>query len=478
MTHAVRVFEPHGFDSPKHFYPEVLNAHIHPLVKFFFSMSNERIARRYAHLHPDASIDAICEALEHTPEHMRWGGADLFYTTSEHGVRQMVLIETNSSPSGQKSMPVLDDWQEQGGYRLLLERAFLPMLRRRRGVRDGVLAVLYDKNEVETTGYAATLSTLTGEKVYLVPWRHDDVDPPARVENGVIWIRHEEEWLPVRGAIKYVTQRPWSRIPPVTKTLILNSTLVCLSGGRNKLLAAKAYDLHNAKLEGTGLKISVPETIWDVSLNEVPLWVERMGGVAVVKVPYSNAGQGVYTITSDEELEAFMSEDHRYDKFIVQALIGNRTWTSRSSSGRLYHVGTVPDRAGNIFVADVRLMVGGGDRGFFPVALYARRAHTPLSERLGASHDSWSMLGTNLSYKDGRGEWATDTSRLLLMDSRNFNRLGLGLDDLVEAYIQTVLAMTAIDDMAGRLLTSKGLFRRRYFGVINEDERLVQEIVK
>jgi len=46
-----------------------------------------------------------------------------------------------------------------------------------------------------------------------------------------------------------------------------------------------------------------------------------MGGHAVVKVPYSNAGQGVFTITSPAELAAFMAEESRYDKYIVQALV-------------------------------------------------------------------------------------------------------------------------------------------------------------
>ena len=33
------------------------------------------------------------------------------------------------------------------------------------------------------------------------------------------------------------------------------------------------------------------------------------------RVPYSNAGQGVFTITNKEELAAFMMEDHHYDKY-------------------------------------------------------------------------------------------------------------------------------------------------------------------
>ena len=59
---------------------------------------------------------------------------------------------------------------------------------------------------------------------------------------------------------------------------------------------AKAYDIYNSTMEGTGLNINVPETIWDVSKTEIPLWVHKMGGHAVVKVPYSNAGQGVYLV--------------------------------------------------------------------------------------------------------------------------------------------------------------------------------------
>src|SRR5690606_23434275 len=102
------------------------------------------------------------------------------------------------------------------------------------------------------------------------------------------------------------------------------------------------YDLLNAKLAKEGLKIHVPETIWDASRDEVPLWIDRMGGLGVVKNPYSNAGQGVYTITSRAELERFMATEQCYDQFIVQALIGNSSWSSAREPGRLYHVGTVP----------------------------------------------------------------------------------------------------------------------------------------
>ncbi len=58
------------------------------------------------------------------------------------------------------------------------------------------------------------------------------------------------------------------------------------------------------------------------------------------------------------------------------------------------------------------------------------RAHTSMAAR---AVDSWAMLGTNLSVKKDSGEWDTEANRLLLMDRKDFNRLGLGVDDLIDA---------------------------------------------
>lgn len=45
------------------------------------------------------------------------------------------------------------------------------------------------------------------------------------------------------------------------------------------------------------------------------------------------------------------------------------------------------------------------------------------------------------------GLFSSESERLLLVDRRDYNTLGLGLDDLIEAFVQTVLAVTAIDHM-------------------------------
>ena len=474
----VQILPPGCFESAEHYYPRVLNAQIHPLARFFLTLGNERIAVRYCHLHPEANLDDVRAALSAVPRYFRWGGADLFHTTDEHGLRRMMVIETNSCPSGQKSLPFTSDDDEEGGYRRLLQKSFLPILRRRQ-LPKGRLAVLWDKNAMEVSGYASALADLTEEPVLVVPCFENAPEQFVRTsEQGVLEVLLEGEWEPIRAAFRYVTQRPWARIPPLTRTAVYNPVLVCLAGGRNKMLAAKAYDLQNAALARSGLSLRTPETIWDVSPAEIPWWVHRMGGVAVVKNPYSNAGQGVWTITSQDELDAFMEKDYPYERLIVQGLIGNAGWSSRTRDGKLYHVGTMPTKRGHIYAADLRVMVGVSPEGFFPVAMYARRARTPLTAEIEDGTSSWSMLGTNLSVRNPDGTWGTESERLLLLDRRDFNSLGFGLDDFIEAYVQTILAVTAVDTMAIKLVNSKGRFRRRFFASVNPDPVLLEEIIR
>ena len=61
---------------------------------------------------------------------------------------------------------------------------------------------------------------------------------------------------------------------------------------------------------------------------------------------------------------------------------------------------------------------------------------------------------------------------LLLQD---FNTLGLGLDDLIEAYLQTALAVIAIDKMCASLIRPEdGSFDLTRFRALNADDVLVQ----
>merc|ERR1711879_635957 len=422
-----------SFEVDKHFYTKVLNAQIHPLVAHFMRMDNERIISRYTHLYPTVDRKALEELLAYKPS--------------------------------------LEECAANGK------------------MIEGVLAVVFDKNETEAAGYAACLADSFNEEVLLVETHDHEEETNVRwTSDWVLEARTSDgQWRRIRAAFRYVTQKPWSRLPVAgAKTLILNPVVACLAGGRNKLVAAKAYDFFNAEFEPKGLGIRVPETREDVAKDEIPLWVKSMGDHAVVKVPYSNAGQGVYTITSKQELEELMkvlNQQGAYEQYIVQSLIGNYSWSSVTRSGQYFHVGTIPDKNKNIYCADIRLMVHYSftHKSFRPLAIYSRRARKPLPQNLSPGEASWDYLGTNLSFKLDDDTWSTETNRLLLMDTRDFNRLGVGTDDLIDAYIQTVLATVAIDKLARKLMhvNAEGQmeFNHSLFLSLNKDPVLHGEIL-
>lgn len=60
----------------------------------------------------------------------------------------MVVIETNSCPSGQKSFPLLNEGEEKNGYSYLIDQTFKPYLEECQAngkLIDGRLAVIFDK---------------------------------------------------------------------------------------------------------------------------------------------------------------------------------------------------------------------------------------------------------------------------------------------------------------------------------------------
>ena len=169
-THQIHRIEPGSFKGHEHWYPKALNAAIHPMIQFFMNLDNQLMIDRYCHLHPVVKPGKLKAILEYWPEYFPWSGADLINVTNMKGKKQMVVIETNSCPSGQKSMPLVSEQMNQGGYRLLIENSFGPYCRIHKMPAGSVLAVLYDKNLMETSGYAAVMADHFQKPVYLVPF--------------------------------------------------------------------------------------------------------------------------------------------------------------------------------------------------------------------------------------------------------------------------------------------------------------------
>ena len=484
---AVPIRPANGFEFLKdHFYPDVLQSCLHDTVSSFFNMSNDVIIQRYCHMNPRVNQEALKSLLAYKPRYFKWAGSDLFKVINEEGTTKMMLIETNSCPSGQKSMPPRHDSILEGtGYRLLIEKTFKPLVDELKpSLPEGVLAVIYDKNKLEVVGYAKTIAKVFNETVYIVECYDEDKNNGyTRWRNGVLEIQNGQgEWLKVRAAFRYVTQKPWSRFPiSHSKTLIFNPLITCLAGGRNKMIAAAAFESFNRAFEKSGIKIITPETKLDVSKNEIPELLDYFGGCAVVKVPYSNAGQGVITITSPTELYSFMKDQsfHSYEKYVVQSLIGNSKWSSGVGPNKFFHCGSILGEQNKIYATDTRVMIGYDylEGGLRPIAMYGRQAKDPLPSSLAENKDSWGFLGTNLSVKLDDGSFTTERERLVTMSKAEFDKLGLGLDDLISAFLQTVFSVVAIDQLACDLISADGVFNEKKFYSLNKDSSLMKEII-
>lgn len=576
--------EPGQFTAASSFYVKARGSRMHPTVERVLEMRRPELARRYVLHHatdrkevdeirggcnPVNSEATLMTALAHVPTHMVWAGCDLMRartippdtrcgvrraepTAHNEGINtdrkvkdgvdmpRMVVIETNSSPSGHKSTPIVSSAGEQRGYRIYMHDMFRPLVERHSmSLPAGRLAVLFDKNAMEASAYACAMADEFDEAVLLVESHLDDQDQGWFFKDGVLFVRPVEsadsdEFVAIRAAVRYVTQVPWARIPLCTSTLLVNPIAACVAGGRNKLLAAKAYESLNQELASSGCnaQIITPHTLVDARIEDVPEFVRRLGGKAVVKIPYSNAGQGIFPISTELEISNFERQAQRsvlneeqacsaYKLCIVQQMIqadhatvhlvncptkqhlgstdesmtgtfehlasesmgmtDPKACASEVSRGRrdgkiLVHCPTLADKLGHKYVFDLRVMIiHTTNDGYRPVAMYARRASRPVGSC--DMPNTWEELGTNLSVRLPNGRFMTDEARLIELSEDTFELLDLSEDDLIDAVVQTILAAVAIDKMATRLQPhTNGPMDLELLASFNADSELLREM--
>ena len=123
-------------------------------------------------------------------------------------------------------------------------------------------------------------------------------------------------------------------------------------------------------------------------------------------------------------------------------------------------------------------MVTSDENGFCPVSINGRRARKPLIKNLSPNDDvdSWEILGTNLSVKLGRNSWDTECERLIVMNNEDFSQLGIGLDELIDGFVQTVLSVIAIDKFCERFVNESNELNYDLIRGFNSDEHFINEI--
>lgn len=463
-----------NWNNKSYYYPKALESPIHSEVEKFLNLDKDQYMRIYLSRYPNCDKLILSQIFNYRPTYIQWAGNDLFPVIN-NGKHQMFVIETNSSPSGQKSLPPSEPMST---YKNLIKDTFIPLINNSK-LPAGYIAVLYDTNEMEILGYAQMIKNLTGENVYVCDLSNkNNIDSLTYVDN-ILHIRENSgQWIPIRAAFRYVTQKPWKIIPFKCKTLIFNPIEVCFAGGRNKQIAAIAYLELNKQLHKSNLQINYPKTMININKQQMPDLIKNVyNGSAVIKVPYSNKGQGVYTILNSNDLDEFLNINHEYDNFIVQSLIGSQYMNLKNN---LYHRGTLPDINGSRYIYDIRMLCAynNNKREIRPISLYSRKAVSPFIKNNAPNKTakSWDILGTNLSYKNKHGIWTTDKDRLITMSTKEFEQLNINLTDLVDGYVQTVLSMIAIDEMAIKIFKDSNY--RQMLCKLNPDPVLLSEIMQ
>ncbi|OMJ08027.1 hypothetical protein AYI69_g11224 [Smittium culicis] len=342
-------------------------------------------------------------------------------------------------------MPLLDENNSHGGYNTVLKTVFSHVFDKKVPGDSGYLAVIYDKNVMEASGYATALADMTKETVYLVPYYKDEPN------DHIKWVKQEQD----------------------------------LGGDEGEVRHAEAVEQNSDQFEDKGVESDsiVPgrRAQQDDGCDRVR---DVQPGADRIRPRNQVPGNNQQCREKRNSAVAQVNGQCRRPQSSVQqcwagrSLVGNSNWSSRTKGESFYHVGTIPDKKDNTYVCDIRMMVVGSDSGFVPVCIYSRKARKPLVSVLdeNSSTNSWEILGTNLSVKLADNSWTTEPARLALMDHKDFNKLGLGIDDLIDCYIQTVLSTIAIDKMCKKLINADNSFNAKLFADLNPDDSLLDEI--
>lgn len=106
-----------------------------------------------------------------------------------------------------------------------------------------------------------------------------------------------------------------------------------------------------------------------------------------------------------------------------------------SSKGKFYYIGIVFSSKGNVYVADICMMVSYIVEGIRLLFIYVCCVVELLVDYIEGGIDFWFMFGINFFIKEGFNSWGLDINCLFFMDCCDFNKFGIGLDDLVDVYI-------------------------------------------
>lgn len=135
------------------------------------------------------------------------------------------------------------------------------------------------------------------------------------------------------------------------------------------------------------------------------------------------------------------------------------------------------------FLFDMRMMIISGPAGWRPACVFGRRPPCAVSAEPPSDGKSMaSMLKTNVSVLKPDGTKTFNFKRLLPFGIADFPHLNLQLDDLIECFVQSTMAASAVDGMCQQLMhelpsmPATLSFDRKLFESLNPDNGLLKEM--
>ncbi|XP_037025300.1 uncharacterized protein LOC119066766 [Bradysia coprophila] len=449
------------------------------IVDFMKNWSTAQIIESYTQTRPHVNQQVLKGLLTENPTFVLYSGVDLIYSKGRNGKKKFLLIETNVYTAGQDAMPPSAQVYETHSNLCVLNDEW-----KRQPVEAGGLAHMYGRKTRRDYAYPHIMAKLTKESIHVVPMfskREDgEIETLYRFVDGTMQVKYKDEWQNIRACFCTMSYRTWSFFP-VTNNL---KTYMCphpIAGlvGKNKILSEYAYRDFNEKYSKHGIQIRGPKTMVGIAKADIREIVEQnFNGRAVIKTPYDSQGRGVYIIRTDGDLDDFYAKDESdYSLWVVQELIG----LEACPNDRYQQIGFHLD--GQMYAYSVRIIACNSPSGFKMITICSARAPAPFAKdgetadiapgllhKIKTVHEDDVYVTNIASNPDGE-------LRSFYFDDAGVKGMGIGMDDVIDGFMQTVYCTHAIDNMCKKLIMENGELDVQLLRELNPDPQLLAEVV-
>lgn len=370
-------------------------------------------------------------------QEFRLSGVDLMPMRSSDGSLTFRVLELNSAPGFAYCMPGLDAWTH----------AYVPTIRALAEGLDetdlaGLALLTESKIPVETDGFGLCLERFTGRPAWVLGPPEIEQAEQAPTDGGVRMRIGSRE---VRGGLRYLHAKPWMRLPPTAVGHFRNGTAIDLKGGRDKVAAHRAFAAFEAAMAPAGLRIDTPRS-WII--DDAAALVEALAALVeqeswgVSKIRDGNSGFGI------DFFDPSRVTDRAWPRFpfVIQEMLSPPALAPDGCPG-LLGARCRGDTDNARYAFDLRAVVHHTLGGFRPLALYGRRAATPLASLRPGTVTAAALdaaLKVNIAVSTGGG-FRLELERLLIGDAVGWHSMGLSVDDARRAMVQAMLATAAVD---------------------------------